>query len=79
MTVFRRILLLTAFGVGAWLVLRECCPCCRDQEEIVGNPSSQVFHRRDCRYVGLSLETETFSGRDEAAAAGYRPCGVCKP
>lgn len=80
MTAFRRILLFTAFGLGAWLVLRgSCCCCAEDDPEIVGNPSSQVFHRRGCRYFSLSLEAEPFSSRDEAVAAGYRPCGVCRP
>jgi len=80
-TAFRRILLITALGVGAWLLLRGgcCCCCSEDEVEIMGNPASQVFHRRGCRYFSLSLETEAFSSPGEAVAAGYRPCGVCGP
>lgn len=80
MTGFRRILLITALGVGAWLLLRGSCCCCEmDEAEIVGNPGSQVFHRRGCRYFSLSLDSQPFANREEAVAAGYRPCGVCKP
>lgn len=45
----------------------------------VGNVSSQVFHRADCRHAGCANCTSVFTSREEAIAAGFRPCGTCKP
>ena len=44
-----------------------------------GNVKSRVFHQPGCRYYGCKNCTATFSSRDEAIQAGYRPCKVCAP
>ena len=44
-----------------------------------GNRESRKFHRSGCRYYACKACTATFSSREEAVAAGYSPCGVCKP
>lgn len=45
------------------------------------NPSSMKFHRADCRWVQEMYEGNKvcFATREEAIAAGYVPCKVCKP
>lgn len=44
-----------------------------------GNRKSGVFHRPGCQHYNCKNCTVEFSSREEAIAAGYRPCGVCKP
>ena len=44
-----------------------------------GNRSSKVFHAPWCRYYNCKNCTETFSTREEAVAAGYKPGGQCNP
>ena len=44
-----------------------------------GNVQSKVFHRPGCRYYNCKNCTALFSTRQAALAAGYAPCGVCKP
>lgn len=44
-----------------------------------GNTKSYVFHRPGCRYFDCKHCTRVFSSREEAVAAGFRPCRVCKP
>ena len=44
-----------------------------------GNVKSHVFHRSGCRYYNCKNCTAVFQSREEAIAAGYRPCKVCKP
>ncbi len=41
--------------------------------------SSKTFHAPACRYYHCSNCSVSFSTRDAAIAAGYHPCGVCKP
>ncbi len=43
--------------------------------------NSDVFHYASCRYVKQISPGNliTFSSRDQAIAAGYRPCKVCNP
>lgn len=45
------------------------------------NPTSMKFHRADCRWVKEMYEGNKvcFATREEAIAAGYVPCKVCKP
>jgi len=45
------------------------------------NPTSMKFHRADCRWVQEMYEGNKvcFATREEAVAAGYVPCKVCKP
>ncbi|WP_440948353.1 Ada metal-binding domain-containing protein [Methanosarcina sp. T3] len=49
--------------------------------EYQGNPDSKVFHEAGCRYAPkISPESLViFYSREEAIAAGYRPCEVCNP
>lgn len=44
-----------------------------------GNTSTYKFHKRTCRYFDCQNCTAQFTSREEAIAAGYRPCGTCKP
>ena len=47
----------------------------------IGNTRSLVFHYSWCSAV-VRMNTEnriSFSGRDDAFAQSFRPCGICKP
>lgn len=44
-----------------------------------GNTQSHKFHRPGCRYYNCLKCTRVFQSRDEAIAAGYKPCGICEP
>jgi len=44
-----------------------------------GNIITKTFHRKGCRYFGCLTCTAKFSTREDAIAAGYNPCGSCKP
>ena len=44
-----------------------------------GNTRSFVFHRNTCEHFNCKNCIETFQRRDEAIAAGFRPCGKCRP
>lgn len=47
----------------------------------VGNSSSHKFHHEGCRAERKIRADHRvhFDTRDEAIAAGYTPCGICKP
>lgn len=45
----------------------------------VGNTNTHKFHRNTCRYAGCPNCTARYGTREEAIAAGYRPCGICDP
>jgi len=45
----------------------------------VGNTNSHRFHRNSCTYADCRNCTAKFTTREEAIAAGYRPCGTCNP
>ncbi len=45
----------------------------------IGNKNSQVFHRPDCTGLPAGQNQVVFDSRAEAVAAGYTPCGRCKP
>jgi hypothetical protein len=47
--------------------------------EFRGNKKSHVFHSSSCRYFSCSNCTAVFSSAAQAAEAGYRPCGLCRP
>lgn len=47
--------------------------------EFHGNRKSHVFHRPGCRHYNCKNCTVVFRSREDAIAAGYRPCGMCKP
>jgi micrococcal nuclease len=44
-----------------------------------GNVKSQKFHQPGCRHYNCRKCTRAFSSRAKAIAAGYSPCGICKP
>ena len=48
----------------------------------IGNRNSMRFHRPDCESVQEMSERNKvffYGGREEPVAAGYTPCGVCRP
>jgi micrococcal nuclease len=44
-----------------------------------GNTKNKVFHQPGCKSYDCKHCTATFSTVKAALAAGYRPCGQCKP
>jgi len=44
-----------------------------------GNISSKVFHRNGCEHYNCKNCTVVFDARDAAIAAGFGPCGRCRP
>ncbi len=44
-----------------------------------GNVNSGVFHRSSCKHCRCKNCTKSFSSRQQALDAGYKPCGNCKP
>jgi len=44
-----------------------------------GNIITKTFHREECRYYKCLTCTANFVTREAAIAAGYKPCGTCKP
>lgn len=44
-----------------------------------GNVLSKVFHRPGCKYYNCKNCTADFKTREEAVAAGYKPCEICDP
>jgi hypothetical protein len=51
------------------------------QAPFVGSKNSSVFHRSDCRLTKTISEKNlvTYQSREEAIAAGKRPCKSCNP
>lgn len=45
----------------------------------IGNANSHVFHLDTCSGLPAEKNRVEFASRAEAAAAGYTPCGRCKP
>ncbi|RKO65726.1 MBL fold metallo-hydrolase [Desulfofundulus salinus] len=47
----------------------------------IGNKNSKKFHRPDCRWAAeiAPHNRVEFKSREEAVAAGYVPCKVCRP
>ena len=43
-----------------------------------GNPSSKIYHNSSCRYYKSKGASKVFASPAEAAAAGYKPCKICK-
>ncbi|MBG0789393.1 MAG: hypothetical protein H0S80_02730 [Desulfovibrionaceae bacterium] len=44
-----------------------------------GNQRSYIFHRPGCRYYNCKNCVVEFTSRQQALAAGFRPCKICKP
>lgn len=47
--------------------------------EFHGNVNSHKFHRPGCQHYNCKNCTATFGSRSGAVAAGYSPCGICRP
>lgn len=45
----------------------------------IGSKKSKKFHLPDCSYLPDQPNQIPFDSRDEAIAAGYKPCGHCNP
>lgn len=45
----------------------------------IGNLNSKIYHTMDCSSLPAEQNRIYFTTREEAEAAGYRACGVCKP
>ena len=45
----------------------------------IGNMNSQKFHRESCANLPAEQNRVYFAARSEAVAAGFEPCGSCKP
>ena len=61
------------------LILAAAILLAADDDNYVGNTNTYKFHRMSCRYSGCKNCTAKFKTREEAIAAGYRPCGICEP
>jgi len=44
-----------------------------------GSTKSKKFHSPGCRDYNCKTCTKTFTSRDGAISAGYKPCKICKP
>jgi micrococcal nuclease len=44
-----------------------------------GNTTSRIFHSPSCRNYNCKNCTLEYRSREEAMAAGFRPCGGCRP
>ncbi|WDP92406.1 MAG: thermonuclease family protein [Desulfobacter sp.] len=44
-----------------------------------GNVKSHSFHGPSCRHYNCRNCTRTFTSREDAINAGYKPCGICRP
>ncbi len=54
-------------------------PSTSSKYQYIGNIKSKVFHRLTCNSLPDEKNRVYFYTREEAIAAGYRPCGICKP
>ncbi len=47
----------------------------------VGNKSSKIFHKADCKAVAKMADKNKVAcaSKDEAVKAGFKPCKECKP
>ena len=56
-------------------------PVASSSASYVGNSNTHKFHLAGCRYVSKMKDSNKvyFNTRNEAIAAGYTPCKVCKP
>jgi hypothetical protein len=52
-----------------------------DQYNYVGSSESDKYHKPTCRWAKEINDTNLvhFDTEEKAAAAGYEPCGTCKP
>lgn len=54
---------------------------CSQQDKYVGSINGNKYHSLDCEWAAkIKPENEVwFSSKEEAEAAGYVPCKVCRP
>jgi hypothetical protein len=81
-TWLRLFLFSAAAAAGLAYLLRKSATPARSSSSsgsCIGNPSSMAVHRAGCRVFTPSADSPRFPSRDEAVAAGYHPCGICKP
>jgi len=45
----------------------------------IGNANSQIFHVPTCTSLPAPQNRTYFNAREDAIAAGHRPCGICNP
>ena len=52
-----------------------------EPEYYVASKTSKIFHKSTCQFAARISEKnrQTFAARDQAAAAGRRPCQTCNP
>ena len=69
-------LMLVGLLLGSVVVIAYASSC-----NFVGSKNSDVYHYPDCRYAKniKSGNRVCFDTPEDAVAAGYRPCKVCKP
>lgn len=48
-----------------------------EQAKFFGNTESLVVHSQACKYASNKNCTAIFNAKDEAVAAGYKPCKLC--
>jgi hypothetical protein len=78
-------LALTTFLVAGGLVACSERPTVAPQQQsevaYVASVKREPFHKVSCKWAQkISADNlQTFKTRDEAIAAGHRPCRVCKP
>ncbi len=75
----------TVKGVGyknvEKLILTPSAPTSTSSGKFVGSTKSDKYHYPSCRWAKKILPENQiwFASSEEARAAGYVPCGVCKP
>lgn len=75
----------TVKGVGyknvEKLILTPSAPTSMSSGKFVGSTKSDKYHYPSCRWAKKILPENQiwFASSEEARAAGYVPCGVCKP
>ena len=79
----RRKLIVVSLLLIIALVLSSCGgqPAAQPEKKFVGSIYSNVYHYPSCKWAKkIKPENEIwFSSPEEAKAAGYRPCKVCRP
>lgn len=51
------------------------------EKGLIGDSATKTFHRADCAHVAdIKADAKvSFTRREEAVQAGYKPCPDCKP
>lgn len=69
-----------AAGVGMWGAPGTSSGSAENRSIVYhGNTGSRVFHAPSCPDYNCKRCTRVFQSRAEAVAAGFRPCGRCRP